>query len=907
MALSPGTRLGPYEIVRAIGAGGMGEVYRARDTRLDRDVAIKVLPTAAALDPDRLARFDREARLLASLNHPHIATLHGIEHTDGIRALVLELVEGDTLAEIVARGPLPVREALRLAGQIADALDAAHAKGVIHRDLKPANIKVTPGRQVKVLDFGLAKAFAPSEVDADDPQLPTVTYDLTREGLVIGTAAYMSPEQARGQAIDKRTDIWAFGCVLYEMLTGRRAFAGETKSDTIAAILHRDPDWSALPASLPSDTARLLHRCLEKDLSRRLRDIGNTRADIDESVAAGARPAASSSGPAPTRAAIWTLWLPTAAAVILAALLIAQRFGAADRASPPAPPAAMARFVETVTAGLQLAPAPSLALTQDGRRLAYVAVQDGVGSLYVRDLGDATARPLAGTEDADQPFFSPDGRWIGFFADSKLKRVAVAGGAPITIASVANPRGGTWLLDNTIIFSPSAASVLMRVSAEGGKAEPASTLDRRLNEASHRWPHALPGGNAIVYGAGPTVSTREWMEAHVVAQSLVSSSPAGTPPGNRRRVVAAHGTFPHFVLSGHLLYSQSGLVYAHAFDPDTFQTTGDAFPILERITMGASINGGSLILAISPAGNIAYAPGFDRQADVVLLDRGGKERVVVPAGSYFMPRLSPDGRQIVLTVATGTDSDVWIHDIQRGATTKLTSGGRNLWPLWSPDGTRVAYASSREGSTNVYWRRADGSGAEEQVTSSAYTVIPQSWTRDGRYLVVTNVQPDRPNYVALMPTEGPHTIQRFETGDAPSTMGSLSADGRWMAYVSAESGRLEVYVRPYPGPGPALQISTAGGDEPSWAGRGLELVFRRGETLFSVSLTSSGGRLTAGAATPVFTGRIAAGGVRTGYDVSADGRTLVFAKLRHPRENLSQFTVLLNTLDTIRPTPSPAR
>jgi Tol biopolymer transport system component len=300
-------------------------------------------------------------------------------------------------------------------------------------------------------------------------------------------------------------------------------------------------------------------------------------------------------------------------------------------------------------------------------------------------------------------------------------------------------------------------------------------------------------------------------------------------------------------------------------------------------------------------------PGFDRQVDVVLLDRNGKERVVMPAGSYFMPRLSPDGRHIVLTVTSGTDSDVWIHDIQRGATTKLTSGGRNLWPLWSPDGTRVAYASSREGSTNVYWRRADGSGAEEQLTSSAHTVIPQSWTRDGRHLVVTNVQPDHANWVGVMQVEGPHTIQRFQTGDAPSTMGSVSADGRWMAYVSAESGRLEVYVRPYPGPGPALQISTAGGDEPCWAGRGLDLIFRRGETLFSVNLTQSGGRLTASAAKPMLTERIAGGGVRNGYDVSADGRTIVFAKLRNPRENLSQFTVLLNALEMIKPPSSSVR
>ena len=361
--------------------------------------------------------------------------------------------------------------------------------------------------------------------------------------------------------------------------------------------------------------------------------------------------------------------------------------------------------------------------------------------------------------------------------------------------------------------------------------------------------------------------------------------------------VASHGSFPHFVASGHLLYSQSGLLYGQAFDPKTFQTTGDAFPVLERVTIGASINGGALILAVSPAGTIAYVPGFDRQADIVLLDRNGKERVVMPAGSYFMPRLSPDGRLIALAVASGTDSDVWIHDINRAATTKLTSGGRNLWPIWSPDGTRVAYASSREGSTNVYWRRADGSDAEEQLTTSAHSVIPQSWAADGRHLVVTSVQPDHPNYLALMPTEVPRTIQRFQTGDAPVATGSLSADGHWMAYVSAESGRLEVYVRPYPGPGPALQISTSGGQEPCWAGHGLELFFLRGETLFSVSLTNAGGRLTTGAAKTVFTGRIAAGGVRNGYDVSADGhRFLMVRRNELPPGTETRLEIVVNWL-----------
>ena len=463
-------------------------------------------------------------------------------------------------------------------------------------------------------------------------------------------------------------------------------------------------------------------------------------------------------------------------------------------------------------------------------------------ALYVRDLDDAIARPLAGTQDADQPFFSPDGRWIAFFAESKLKKVAVAGGAPITIAPVANPRGGTWLRDNTIIFAPSAASVLMRVSADSGKAEPASTLDRQLNEASHRWPHALPGGDAIVLRrrsnrlhARVDGSTR----GRAVGLSFVAGRHAGGQPPPRGRA-ARHVPPVRVEWTSAVLAERAGATGTRSIRRP-FRRAAMRFRFSSASPEVRRINGGSLILAISPAGTIAYVPGFDRQADVVLLERNGKERIVMPAGSYFTPRLSPDGRLIALSVVTGTDSDVWVHDINRGATTKLTSGGRNLWPMWSPDGTRVAYASSREGSTNVYWRRADGSDAEEQLTSSAHTVIPQSWSRDGGHLVVTNVQPDHPNYVGVLPTAGAHTIQRFQTGDAHASLGSLSADGHWMAYVSAESGRLEVYVRPYPGPGPALQVSTTGGDEPCWAGGGLELFFRRGETLFSVNLRAPAG------------------------------------------------------------------
>jgi eukaryotic-like serine/threonine-protein kinase len=891
LSFTPGSRVGPFEILGLLGAGGMGEVYHARDTRLGRDVAIKVLPAAVASDPERLARFDREARLLATLNHPHIATIHGVESSEGVRALVLELVDGPTLAERIARGPLPVAEAVRLAGQIAEALDAAHVKGVIHRDLKPANIKVTPEGQVKVLDFGLAKAFSVDTLDADLTQLPTVTAAGTRAGVVLGTAAYMSPEQARGHPVDKRTDIWAFGCVLYEMLTGKRPFSGETLSDTIAAILEREPDWSLLPGSVPPDVGRLVRRCLEKDVKRRLRDIGNTKIDLDESLTSSAP------YPVPTRvrskrpsALMMALLMGTVA--LVAILMVAWRFGSfgtsTARSVPPGP---LTRFVERLPDGLQLAPAPAFALAPDGRRIAYVAIQNGIRTIYVRELDDPTPRALPGSQDADQPFFSPDGRWIGFFAEGKLKKIAVAGGAPVVLCDATIPRGGTWLPDNTIVFAPSPASVLLRIPAAGGTPKAVSTLDRQLNEASHRWPHVLPGGHAILYAAGPTVTAREWIEAHIVAQSLETS---------QRRQVAPHGTFPRFATSGHLLYVQSGIVYAQAFDPDRLDVAGDPFPILNRTTQGGGINGGSFEWTTSTSGLMAYVPGFDREAQLVLVDRAGTERVLQPTGAYYGgPRLSPDGRQVAVTLAGAVDSEVWIYDIVRGTRSPLTSGGRNLWPVWSPDGTQVAYASSRAGSTNVFWRRADGAGAEEQLTSSQHTSYAQSWSAHHSALVLSETDPQSSVHVALLPMQGNRKPTALPIEGSTLTA-SFSADGQWVAYVSNSSGRNEVYVRPYPGRGAALQVSTSGGEEPLWARQGHELFFRRGEAIMAVDLRPAGSRLVVGPAKPVLSGRYAAGGVRTGYDVSADGRTFLVLKLLQPRDNLSQFTVVMNWLDAVK-------
>ena len=888
MTLSTGTRLGPYEVLAKIGEGGMGEVYRARDTTLGRYVAIKVLPASVAADSERLARFDREARLLASLNHPHIATIHGIERSETVRAIVMELIDGATLSDRIVQGPLPVPEALRLAGQIADALDAAHAKGVIHRDLKPANIKVTPDGQVKVLDFGLAKAFSDDSLDAESADVPTVTVDDTREGHVVGTVAYMSPEQARGQRVDKRTDIWAFGCVLFEMLTGKRPFPGATRSDTIASILERQPDWSLFPRSIPPQVARLVLRCLEKDPRRRLRDIGDTKVELEE--------AQMFSAPAPgsrtlRRVPAIGMALVTAAAVLVAVLSLVWRTSySGSSTSPQASPSPLSRFVERLPEGLQLAPAPALALTPDGRRIAYVAIQNGIRTIYIRELGEPSPRAFAGTEGADQPFFSPDGRWMGFFAEGKLKKLAVAGGAPSVLCDAVNPRGGAWLPDNSIVFAPSPASVLLRVPAAGGTPEAVSKLDRELNEASHRWPHVLPGGKAIVYAAGPTVTAREWIEAHVVAQSLETG---------QRRQVAAHGTFPRFAPGGDLLFVQSGIVYAQAFDLDRLDVIGDAVPILERTTRGGGINGGASEWTTSSSGVMAYVQGFDAEAQIVLVDRRGTERVLQQAGAYYGgPRLSPDGRQVAVTVAGAVDSEVWLHDIARGTSSRLTSGGRNLWPVWSPDGTEVAYASSRAGSTNVYRRRADGAGAEEQLTSTQYTYFAQSWSAQHAAMILSGTSEQYSVIAAVLPLQGNRQPTRLPIEGA--LMIGLSGDGKWLTYTSSTTGRSEVYVRPYPGPGAALQVSTSGGDEPLWSRQGHELFFRRGDALMAVDVRPVGSRLSVGPEKTLFRGRYGIGSVRTGYDVSADGQSFLMLKLLQPRENLSQFNLVTNWFDTIR-------
>ena len=888
MPLPIASRLGPYEVLSPIGSGGMGEVYRARDTRLKRDVALKILPQDFADHPARLARLQREAEVLASLNHPNIANIYGFEESGGVRALVLELVDGETLADRIDRGPVPLNEALSIAKQIAEALEAAHEQAVIHRDLKPSNIKVRQDGMVKVLDFGLAKLVAPaSERDA---VVTTTTLPLeTAAGVILGTPAYMSPEQARGYAVDKRSDIWAFGCVLYEMLTGKRTFPGPTSSDVMAAILEREPDWRALPAATPSSVRRLVQRCLDKDTKRRLRDIGDARIDLDEALIAA--PAVDGELRTPARyQSPWFAWSVAAVAVTVAALFALRGFwGAARPDRALSSERSVVRFTETLPEDTQLAPAPALAVSPDGRRVAYVGIRKGTRTLYVRDVNQVSPRSMPGTQGADEPFFSPDGQWIGFFAEGKLKKVPVAGGAPLTLCDASGPRGGTWGTDNSIIFAPSAASALLRVSADGGTPQPVTTLDRTQNEASHRWPQFLPGGETIVYAAGPTVSVFGWIEARVIAQSLETGA---------RRVVAQHGTFPQYTASGHLLYFQGGIAYAQLFDPDRLQVSGEAMPVLDRVPNLAGINGGAFELAVSPTGTLAYVPGIVREPQsLVWVSRDGKEQTIeIPSGTFGGgPRLSPDGKQIAVTVVGTAESDIWVYDLARSTATRLTFGGRNLWPVWMPDGSRIAYASHRAGSTNAYWKRADGTGAEEQLTTSLQTFFPQSFSPDRKTLLLSQL----PGRVAVLPLETPRTTWVFQIGEGIGGDPAFSPDGRWIAYISNESGRNEVYVRPYPGPGAAIQVSTSGGDAPMWARSGRELFYQQGDAIMAVSIGDSRNTLSVGSPKRLFAGNYGFGGVRSGYDVDTDAQRFLMVKIPGVPDDSSRFTVVTNWSDEI--------
>ena len=851
MPLIVGTRLGPYEIQSALGAGGMGEVYRARDTKLGREVALKVVSESFAHDPDRVARFHREAQLLATLNHPHIATIHGLEESGGSQFLVMELVDGETLADRLAHvgrvpqsGPagLPIDEALAVARQVADALQAAHEKGIIHRDLKPANIALTADGQVKVLDFGLAKALETASVaGSKDPAYmasasPTLSLAATQAGVILGTAAYMAPEQARGKATDKRADIWAFGCVLYEMLSGRRAFEGEDASETMAFVMVREPDWAALPSDVPAAIRLLLRRCLEKDRRKRVADIAAALFVLDEATGlaatddavrvprGGPADAAGSAGaihadPAYVRSIRRRALLIGAAAVVVTAAIVGAAVWWTTR--PASPSVSRTTITTSGATALTVNNADrDIAITPDGSRIVY----RGTNQLLVRALDQLEPDVLSGLGAPRGVFISPDGQWIGFFdGGTPLKKVAITGGPPVTLMSgdgSAGPRGATWGPDGTIVFATSAvATGLQRVSAAGGEPTVLTTPDRERGESDHLWPEFLPGGQAVLFTVTAVGGGLD------NAQIAVLDLQSGTS-----KVLIRGGSHAHYVPTGHLVYGVAGTLRAVAFDLGQLEVIGTPAPVLEGV---ATTGAGAADMAVAANGSLVYVPGTAGgagQQTIVSVDRRGQAAPLpgIPLDSYRDVRVSPDGGRLALA----TQTEVWTYDVLRATLSRLTTDpAPDNQPLWTPDGQRIIFRSTRAGHPELLWRPADGTGSDERLLTRAKDLIdlnPNGWSADGRQLLVTEVSQGSSGVqcaIEQMAIERPSDVQVLVKNEFCNQFAAVSPDGRWMAYQSNVSGRNEIYAERYPELGSWQQISTSGATRPVWSRNGRELFF----------------------------------------------------------------------------------
>ena len=888
MTLAAGTHLGSYEVLVPIGAGGMGEVYQAHDTKLGRDVAIKVLPEAFAHDPDRLSRFQREAKMLASLNHPNIAAIYGLEQSNGTSYLVMELVSGETLQERIRRdGPVPVEEALKIAVQIAEALEAAHEKGIIHRDLKPANVKVTPEGKVKVLDFGLAKAFAGDTETSDPINSPTLSQAATMHGVILGTAAYMSPEQARGKAVDKRTDIWAFGCVLHELLTGKQTFQGEDVTDILAAVVRAEPDWQALPVATPVKIRDLLRRCLQKDKTLRFRDAGDARIEIHEALTTPAPAAAVAAQRKNPLSNIRAAWSVAAVAIVVAALgwgaLAYLRHAPEDEqpvrffVSPPE----MGRLAMAAPTASGAVVSP-LAVSPNGRLIAIVATgTDGKLQLWVRSLDTLAARSLAGTEGAFQPFWSPDSRFIGFFAGGKLKKIEVSGGPPITLCDAPDPRAGTWNRDGVIVFGPTASSALQRVSAAGGVPTTATTLGQ--DESVHMRPFFLPDGQHFLYRA--------------------STGPGGGPTyvgslNSAERKFLFNADSSNVVYSqGHLLFLRETTLMAQPFDAQRLVLTGDAFPIAENIRNSATTNPAGIFSASENA-VLVYQTGTATAGDQLLwLDRTGKQMGALgDATLYSDLELSPDGKRasISITDQAGKGRDIWFYDVARGLRTRFTFGpGTALTSIWSPDGSRIVFNLNRKGHLDLYQRSSSGAGTEEVLLEDNLDKYPMSWSPDGQFILYRTGVGQTGRELFLLPLSGDHKPVRFLNTKFDEGFGQFSPDGRWVAYRSNESGRNEVYVAPFPGPGGKWQISTAGGDSPRWQHDGTEIFYLSPDNkLMTAAVNGKGASFEVRVVKPLFETRIVLGG-RYEYAVSADGQRFLINTAPEQAES-APITVVVN-------------
>ena len=899
MTLASGTRLGPYEIVARLGAGGMGEVWRARDARLDREVALKLLPAGLADDPERHARFEREAKVLASLNHPNIAHLYGLEHLElkvdsrqstvdssatrpdrtsgnsspesrtpsphgerapgALHVLVMELVEGEDLAQRLDRGAIPLDEAVPIARQIAEALEAAHERGIVHRDLKPANVKVRPDGTVKVLDFGLAKA-VDAAAQSDPSFSPTMTHAATQAGLILGTAAYMSPEQARGKAVDKRADIWAFGVVLWEMLTGRRLFGGETVSDVMAGVLRAEIDLGGLPEGTPTAIRRLLGRCLERDPRNRLHDIADARIEIEqapsrepETVATRTTPAGRGGVSARERLA----WTVAGTAVVAAVIAV----GLAQRQPPAAPqPTTRLRMLPAEAGTIEGYPA----LSPDGRTLVYVVLRDsGSAVLCTHSFDTGTSRELPGTEEAQEPFFSPDGRQIAFFAKGRLKRLDLVTGVVQEMCAVADSRGGAWEESGDIIATVNSASPLVRISPATGAAAPLTTLAVEQGAQSHRFPWPLPGGRFLFTVTGaPGVRGVYW------------ASPDAAAP---RRLVTDQSRAA-YDQRGYMLWVRQGTLVAQPFDARSGELSGEPFPLAENIG-GDSQKTGKFWFATAAGGAVAYRSGVRREHQLLWFDRAGAPLGAAssPAG-FTEPTLSPDGRRIAVTLgSSGFGGDVWLYDAAaQDRAQRLTFGPAEAeTPVWSPDGRWVAYSSARAKGYALFRKAADGAGEEEHLLDTVQPTWPDSWSPDGRHLLFERYESAGGSDLWLLTLDGKKEAAPYLATAANESHAAISPDGRLVAYVSDETGVPQVYIQTLPASGSKWQLTSDGGDMPAWRPDGREIFWVGLDRVLRAAPIVSLSPFAAGPPVELFRLRIpqvAITGNRTYFAATGDGR-----------------------------------
>jgi serine/threonine-protein kinase len=872
--------LSQFKITAKLGEGGMGTVYHAEDTKLGREVAIKVLPDAFTEDAERLARFEREAQVLASLNHPHIAGIYeigeGLDPDGGtIHFLVMELAEGEDLAAHLERGPIPLQVALPIALQLAQGLEAAYDRGIVHRDLKPANVMVGSDRSVKVLDFGLAKALAPGpDSQANLSLSPTLTAQMTQAGTLLGTAAYMSPEQARGEPADHRADVWAFGVVLMEMLSGSKVFPGKTVSDSLAGILAREPEWDELPDDLPIPIRKLLERCLEKEASERLQAIGEARIAIERYLRdpEGAEPQAEAADPA---AAPANAWLTRTLAGLLTLSLVGLALALWRPWVDPPPLSQSVRVSASLGADLTLSGfwGPAATLSPDGQAIVFHGRGGGGDRLFLRRLNQLTASPISGTENGAHPFFSPDGEWIAFFSDNKLKKISIHGGTPITLADAPNARGGSWGDDDLIVFTPERTGGLFRISSAGGVPELLTSL--KQGESCHRWPQVLPGSRSVLFthdGGGA-----DWDQANLALLSLDS--------GEHQTV--HQGVFGRYVATGHLVFVNQNTLFAAPLDLERGELLANPVPVVEDILTATGV--GLAHYSVSDNGILAFQKGSSvgvRVAANWLSEDATVQPLLSEPDVYTEPAFSPDGTKLALQIGIASESDVWIYDWERDTLTRLTFvDSLDQDPIWTPDGNRIVFESARDGSRNLYWQRSDGAGEVQRLTESTNEQSPESWHPDGRVLAFVEDRGMTSWDIMTLTLQGSKE-EGWTLGEATPFLSTptlelqpvFSPDGKWLAYVSTESGRLEVYVRPFPGPGGKWQVSNNGGIYPAWSpdGKAIHYAATNPRRIMRASYRVDGDQLEVDRPTVWSDVELASRGAERHWALHPDGRRAVF-------------------------------